>query len=291
MNSKFEKYQIGHSPEYGKHFIIETNVCHNPLVEVAHSHRHSFFAIFWIHSGNGKHLIDFEEYDMCKDRIFFVRPEQVHFMKFDSSVTFSTIQFSEEYIIPYMPNIEENFSLNNISTYMDITKDENNRLAILFKMLQNEYHSVIPEKELMISHEILLLLIELKRIGGACNNTDNLPNSLVEFSHLLNTRYKDYHTVKEYANELNITSNYLNVLCQKHFNKSALSLINGHIILEIKRLLLRTDWDISTIAYDLHFGELSNFTKFFKRYTSFTPMGFREEMNKIYQNRDDIDNL
>ena len=46
--------------------------------EITSSHRHSLFVVFWIHEGIGTHLIDFMEYDIVPDRIFFLSPEQVH---------------------------------------------------------------------------------------------------------------------------------------------------------------------------------------------------------------------
>ena len=54
-------------------------------------------------------------------------------------------------------------------------------------------------------------------------------------------------------------------------------------MLEIKRLLLRTDYDISEIAYKLGFNELSYFSRFFKRNTGMTPIEFRQSMNEMYQ--------
>ena len=89
--------------------------------------------------------------------------------------------------------------------------------------------------------------------------------------------------VQSYAAQLGISSNYLNVLTRKHLGKSALNMINDRVMLEIKRLLLRTDYDISEIAYKLGFNELSYFSRFFKRNTGMTPIEFRQSMNEMHQ--------
>lgn len=60
-------------------------------------------------------------------------------------------------------------------------------------------------------------------------------------------------------------------------------MINERVILEVKRMLIRTEYDISEIAYKLGFNELSYFSRFFKRHTGMTPLGFRMSMNEMYQ--------
>jgi AraC-like DNA-binding protein len=50
---------------------------------------------------------------------------------------------------------------------------------------------------------------------------------------------------------------------------------SSRIIQEAKTLLKQTDWNIPEISYTLGFGDLSNFSKFFKKQTSFTSMVFR----------------
>ena len=68
--------------------------------------------------------------------------------------------------------------------------------------------------------------------------------------------------VQFYATQLGVCPNYMNVLTRKFLGKSALELINERTVLEIKRMLLRSDFTISEIAYRLGFNELSYFSRF-----------------------------
>ena len=110
-----------------------------------------------------------------------------------------------------------------------------------------------------------------------------IPHILIKYKDLINKQFHTYRQVKDYAIQLGITPNYLNVLAQKHLGESALSMINNRIILEIKRQLINSNDDISVIAYKLKFNELSYFSRFFKRETGLTPNEFRTKMNKMYQ--------
>lgn len=62
--------QIGHTFIKENDFKIECEIANDVHVEVPFSHRHFFYAIYWIHEGSGKHIIDFEEYEIRPDRIF-----------------------------------------------------------------------------------------------------------------------------------------------------------------------------------------------------------------------------
>lgn len=41
-------------------------------------HSHRFYSIFWFHSGEGTHIVDFDEYNIEKDSIFFLSPKHLH---------------------------------------------------------------------------------------------------------------------------------------------------------------------------------------------------------------------
>lgn len=41
-------------------------------------HSHQFYSIFWFHSGEGTHIVDFDEYNIEKDSIFFLSPKHLH---------------------------------------------------------------------------------------------------------------------------------------------------------------------------------------------------------------------
>lgn len=93
--------QIGHSFIKEKDFKIKCKVTNDQHVEVPFSHRHLFYAVYWIHEGKGTHVIDFQEYEIKTDRIFFIRPEQVHFLHPEANLNYSALQFTEDFIMPF----------------------------------------------------------------------------------------------------------------------------------------------------------------------------------------------
>ena len=276
--SKLDSLQIGHSLAKSQEFKVECEVVNSSNIEVPFSHRHFFHAVYWMHEGSGTHVIDFEEYEIRPDRVFFIKPEQVHFLHGGAYLKYSALQFTEDFMMPFLSE-----SQKNIAVYKDLSQAESERIDVLFKQLQAESISNLPNSNSIIQSEINTLLLELERISLLSNAFPAIPNLLQEYKELIEHEFINDRQVRNYAKRLGVSSNYLNVLTQKHLGKSALEMINERVTLEMKRLLLRTDYDISEIAYKLGFNELSYFSRFFRRNTGMSPHEFRTAMNKMYQ--------
>ena len=93
--------------------------------------------------------------------------------------------------------------------------------------------------------------------------------SLLE--NLKNSRY-----VKYYADELTISTKKLNSLIKKYYGITAKEYIEEIIIIDSKILLKESPETVKQISYNLGFTEPTNFNKFFKKFTSITPLQYRE---------------
>lgn len=275
---KLESLQIGHSLDKAQEFKVEYEVVNNSNVEVPFSHRHFFYAVYWMHEGDGTHVIDFEEYEIRPDRVFFIKPEQVHFLHGRAHLKYSALQFTEDFMMPYLFAGQK-----DIAVYKDLSQAEAERIEVLFKQLQTESVSNLPNSNSVIQSEINTLLLELERMSIPAPNTSVIPDILRKYKDLIDKDFVKERQVRNYAERLGISPNYLNVLARKHLGKSALEMINERVVLEVKRMLIRTEYDISEIAYKLGFNELSYFSRFFKRQTGMTPLRFRISMNEMYQ--------
>lgn len=271
MKKGIKRLGIGHQNADESYFKIVNNVTSTSNVEVTFTHRHSFYGIYWIHKGEGQHIIDFEPYVIKANQIFFMRPDQMHEFNPSPNIQYSSLQFTEEFILPFHDNVSS-FIIN---ACLDITQEEAKRLKILFDFLSEEARSCRIYSSKVLQAGTTLLLVELMRINTKVANYHQIPDVLMHFKSLIEQRYTDCHQVADYARILSITPNYLNIISRKYLGKSALELIKERIILEIKRRLYDGQQNISEIAYDLKFDELSYFTKFFKNSTGLTPSKFR----------------
>ncbi len=85
-------------------------------------------------------------------------------------------------------------------------------------------------------------------------------------------------TAQDYAQNLNVHTNYLNRAVKEITGKSTTAHITERIIAEAKALLQYTDWNIAEVAYALGFEYPTYFNNFFKKHTGTNPKSLREAL-------------
>lgn len=130
-----------------------------------------------------------------------------------------------------------------------------------------------------------LFLIECNGLCSLFPDT-NLQNIEVSktlvrnFKDLVERKYSISHLVKDYAESLNVTPNYLNEVIKTSINIPAKEYIQSRLILEAKRLAVFTEKSAKEIGFELGFEDPSHFSKFFKNNTGQSIQAFKE--NLIY---------
>lgn len=99
---------------------------------------------------------------------------------------------------------------------------------------------------------------------------------LIQFTFLVLKHFREERSINFYAKKLFISANYLNILCKKHFGKTATSIIKDELIFELKHRLAFSSDTIKELAIDLQFNDLSGLSAFFKRYTGMSPRDFQQ---------------
>ena len=251
-------------------------------------HRHTFYQILYIEKGSGTHKIDFEDYEIQDNSVFFLRPGQVHDLVFNHKNTKGfLINFNENLLNQFL--LQANFidqlplfSKSGKNCYLQIKNNQKDIKYAFAKILDFNDGSYKYTSELikLCILEILLLISEDIKLVEQ-NNFNYTQNNLVrKFEGSLEKYFKEEHYPKFYADQLAVTPNYLNSVCKFITGKTAGEMIRNRIILEAKRLLVNTQSTISQIAFELNFEDNSYFTKFFKSNAGVSPIDFRKNLNK-----------
>ncbi len=96
-----------------------------------------------------------------------------------------------------------------------------------------------------------------------------------EFLGLINRYYSHHHDVAFYADKLNITPNYLNIIAKRNLYVTAKEQIDIQIGLVVKMLLDTTDLTVKEIAQRLHYEDPSYLCRVFKKHTGLSPIQYR----------------
>lgn len=237
-------------------------------------HKHNkYLEIIYFIKGSGFHHLDMESHGIVPPMLFIVKKDEVHHWAITTKPKGYVIIIKESFLEKTLDKYinTQLIKLNNCQKIM--VEEDDKSLKSLFKSLCWEMEQVSLNQE-AVEGGLKALLSKMVKYAAAQGgeNTDKT----MQFVNLLSENLKN--NVSYYAEALNTTSQNLNAICHKVFNKTASDVIAEHIIMEVKRQLAYTNKSISDIAYDLEFKDSSHFTKYFKRYTQLTPFQYRKNL-------------
>lgn len=247
------------------------------------SHRHDFYSFILCLGGSGSHIIDFEEYEILPNRLFFINYDQIHTWKLNDDIKGYILLFTKSfYNLIFTGNdlVKSDTAVENLPVFVDIPEDELPFWLHTFENIKLEF-----KKEGAVTDEIICLLLKscvLKMDSLSDRNQsdfvtpDYRETLVIEFKKRVNKNFREWKSTRDYAQLLSVTPNYLNILVKEFTGKPAGEIIRQRVILEAKRLLSHTDLSVRQISLELGFTDNSHFGKYFKKAAGITPDNFRK---------------
>jgi AraC family transcriptional regulator, transcriptional activator of pobA len=255
-------------------------------------HIHSYYQVIWFKSGTGKHFVDFKEYDVFENAIFFIAKNQVHYFDANTDYTGVLIHFNEIFLINNDSEMDFllKFELFN-NPYQQpsccIGHGIEHTLDGYLQQIMAELQSPDPfGKEELLRIYLKAFLIQVQRRRYELQQTngqfpialDERRAQLMKFVNLVDENYMKGMSVAEYARSMLISSRTLSDLTSQLLNKTPSQMVMERTILEAQRLLLHSNLNVSQIGYRLGFDDPSYFVKYFKKHTSISPTDFRKSI-------------
>jgi AraC family transcriptional activator of pobA len=217
--------------------------------------------------------------------VFFNSPERANGWDIEPTYNGMYVQLSKALI-------EENRFL--FKHYLDygehealiLTEKEELEIRTIFNLMFQYYDSKQDHFGVLLSYvHVLISLVEAFYNRQFDTNPKQYNRILSDFQQLLKEYYhqpiKQLPTVYYFANQLNLTPNYLGDIVKHFSGKSALETIHEGIIRKAKELLEeRKDLNNTEIGYELGFEYPNYFAKFFKKHLNLTPKEYRKSVQK-----------
>ncbi|MDO8930643.1 MAG: AraC family transcriptional regulator [Bacteroidota bacterium] len=254
---------------------------------VKYPHRHDFFEVLYLLKGSGYHVIDSNKYEIKPPCVFFMSPGQAHKLEFSHDIEGFIFIFTADF---YLLNRSDQNSLIEFPFFYTVQQDNPPlQLAspedILF--LERLFLQGISElkKVEFYSFEMLRSILDL--ILTTCSSRYKTSENSISkgkghilvkrFYQLVEENYLKKLSLGDYAALLAVTPNHLTQTVKQFTGKTSTQVIKQKQILEIKRLLVHTNLNVTEIATQLNFDDQSYFTKFFRRETELTPLQYRSQ--------------
>ncbi len=152
-------------------------------------------------------------------------------------------------------------------------------LNTVWQMLIQEMrsHDELQEEMLqMMLKRILILCTRIYRNSTELSQLDNQQSDILrDYNFLVEQHFKEKHTVAEYAELLYKSPKTLSNLFKKLGTKTPLQYIQDRKILEARRLLSYSQLSVTEIGYELGFGDVQSFSRFFKKKAGISPADYK----------------
>jgi len=246
-------------------------------------HRLTFFALLIVTEGAGNHQIDLKKYPLKKGTVLKIAKGQLHAFQEQMGYDGYLVIFTEDFVLKYFSKSSIDFISHLYNYHISEPLVENSTfnesfLELVDKELKSE--NTYAQKNI-VAKMLELYLLRLERLVHTVDSTklnkDHYP-LFFEFKNLVEKNIRETRNVKDYAETLSISAKHLNKIVQRFTLSTAKYFIDQYVILEIKRAILSTNKSLKEIAYDLGFDEVTNFTKFFKKHTGFTPKEYKSTL-------------
>ena len=159
-------------------------------------------------------------------------------------------------------------------------KNEFKKILNIIQQIDAEIFNDRTEKKLLLSALLSQLFITILRVS------ENIESSHLQDTNQTLVYYRKFiqavkinnapKAVPTYAAGLGISAVHLNRICNQVCSKSALLIVQEHLIEQSKNYLSHSSNTIAEIAYHLNFEYPNYFARLFRKITGYTPTEFRK---------------
>jgi AraC-like DNA-binding protein len=248
---------------------------------VDYPHRHDFHEVCLVTNGSGEHIIDFLAHPVSPPQLFLVAPGQVHFWRHGETVEGRVVLFKRDFLvldpgdrvrhngIPMMLSFERNPCLKPAPADTKV-------ISRLYDELLREHTTRRPKWISVIRSYLHILLVVLRRLADLEEASGSQASLLVsQFKQLVAEGSTNERSVQGYSRQLGVSRGHLSNTVKEVTGQTPREIIQQHLVLEAKRLLVHSDLTAAEIAYRIGFDDPSYFGRFFRRETRSSPGHYR----------------
>lgn len=254
------------------------------------THGQTYYEVVFIIEGQGDHFLNDSPTPYKTGDVFFISPNDTHYLDIKSVTRFGVIKFTDSYVIEKMGLISDKLLKYRPDTLM------NNRGFKETKLVWNEqnllhasrvFRNLLDcrqDKNIESSHFVFFQLLSLF----------SLFYKSWEDAHLVGSWYADKETlisyihqhiyepekiqVKSLAHTFNISVNYFSTYFTNNYGLSLRQYVHEYRMKLIENRI-RTGYSAKRIAAEFGFNDESHLSHYFKKRSSFTLSEYRHQQN------------
>ncbi|WP_164998505.1 AraC family transcriptional regulator [Chryseobacterium sp. 3008163] len=244
-----------------------------------HSHRDDGYTFHIIEKGVIHIEIDFQKYEIHAPSVVYMHPNQVHRILDFEKITVCSLSVKDENLNPdYLKLLEEIAPAKPL----ELTNETNSTLSDIFRLCYN--FSIQKNNKLHYSllkdscnTLVAFLISQFLDQNKPESNFSRFEIVAKSFKLLLEKNYCNSKSPSGYADQLNISTSYLNECVKNTTGSSVSQHIKNRVVLEAKRMLYHSEKSIKEISFELGYDDHSYFSRLFTKAAGISALAFQNK--------------
>lgn len=253
---------------------IRTEGLDGPPVELVQFH-------VFVHCtrGAGRHMVDFEDFDLRAGTALWIRPGQVQrWSNVDDDFDADVVVF-ESSVIPELPLFDQFAGRTSLAELGDDSKPMRDQMNWMASDLESTGDS-------STAAAVVGVILRLFARRSTQKRSDSDPRQRLAAAFITSVDETiERRSVSWHAQRIGASPRSVARATEEVLGLRPKEVLDSRVVLEAQRRLAWSDDDIATIARSLEFSEASNFTKFYRARTGTSPSAFRRSIDRLETER------
>ncbi|GAB3688291.1 helix-turn-helix transcriptional regulator [Spirosoma flavus] len=241
------------------------------------AHRHNSHTFHLLEKGTVHLNIDFQQYTISSSSLIYIHPDQVHQTTAFDNVTVVSLAMTAEHLNPeYLKLLESLVPAKPLELASETFGLLTEVTALCLKLAERKsnrlYHSLLKDACNTLVALILSTYLDKTKSPDKFSRFELITKA---FRDLLERNYLASKRPSNYAQQLAVSTAYLNECVKNTTGFPVSHHIQQRIILEAKRLLYHSDLSVKEIAAELGYDDYPYFSRLFAKATGMTALAFR----------------
>lgn len=246
-----------------------------------YAHRDEYYLFGLIHEGTCVVSVDFQDYQLSQGETICVAPGSVHAFVRADQFSATLLMIDRMFVCDFFRQMIAEYALHPVPIPLPVAVHQQMEMLTAWLGERMEHH---PAGELnrnlirsLTATCVGLIVESMQPMISTRSLSRRAVEWMIRFRGLLETQLSLSRRPAYYAEQLHISSVYLNEVVQTVTGLSATQYIQREVMLHAKRQLYYTADSIQQVAHTLGFEDGAYFTRLFTRICGVNPTEFRKQ--------------